>query len=487
MKKRVETGTSRWCPPLPSAMKTRRSATCRSSRRRPSTSQRRSPPSTIAATIARSRWVRSAAVSWSTSVGLRILGQLAGPPRQRHSLAGSGTLSTGGQAARHRVRADVAPDLQVGEEAADGRQPPGHGAGRHPARLLLGVDRLHHRCLSASAALGGDEPEHVGGPDHCRWLTNDGEEHLQVVGRGEHGVGSTTALEELQILIQQRHAQPHHRLTGRPSRTDQTRIGQGHLGASSSVDRQPQRLVEMSRKITGITSRSGCCNTARFGIRPAAHPADCPRRSKRDETVGTTFVFTMRSRTRAAIAAYPVAPVVYRRPVLRTLTGLMLGGMTALLVWSLLSPPASPADRVTQADWWLGPACLGILGGIYLYVASRLEVDATHLRIRNPLRRADIPLAHVTSVEAGSHLRIETDYAAFIAWGVEAARTQVMFGTYGTQAQLAQLIRDASTRATNSAQTQARYRWSSPDPVFCVCALALALFTVAVVVGTGTR
>jgi hypothetical protein len=32
------------------------------------------------------------------------------------------------------------------------------------------------------------------------------------------------------------------------------RIGQGHLGASSSVDEQPQWLVEMSRKITGITS-----------------------------------------------------------------------------------------------------------------------------------------------------------------------------------------------------------------------------------------
>ncbi|NYH92906.1 hypothetical protein F4554_005544 [Actinopolymorpha rutila] len=55
-------------------------------------------------------------------------------------------------------------------------------------------------------------------------------------------------------------------------------------------------------------------------------------------------MFAMRSRTRAAIAAYPVAPVIYRRPVLRTLTGLMLGGMTALLIWLLLSPPgADPA------------------------------------------------------------------------------------------------------------------------------------------------
>ena len=34
--------------------------------RRPRTSQRRSPPSTIASTIARSRWVRNAASSAST-------------------------------------------------------------------------------------------------------------------------------------------------------------------------------------------------------------------------------------------------------------------------------------------------------------------------------------------------------------------------------------------------------------------------------------
>ena len=55
-------------------MNTRRSATRRSSSRSPRTSQRRSPPSTIAATIARSRCVRSAAISASTSAGARIRG-----------------------------------------------------------------------------------------------------------------------------------------------------------------------------------------------------------------------------------------------------------------------------------------------------------------------------------------------------------------------------------------------------------------------------
>src|SRR5665647_2316178 len=76
VKNRAEIGISRWWPPLPSAMNTRRSATCRSPNRRPRTSQRRRPPRTIAATIAWSRWVRSDAVSASTSSGVRMRGRV---------------------------------------------------------------------------------------------------------------------------------------------------------------------------------------------------------------------------------------------------------------------------------------------------------------------------------------------------------------------------------------------------------------------------
>ncbi len=55
-------------------MNTRRPAASRSPMRSPRTSQRRSPLSTIAATIARSQCVRSAAISASTSAGARIRG-----------------------------------------------------------------------------------------------------------------------------------------------------------------------------------------------------------------------------------------------------------------------------------------------------------------------------------------------------------------------------------------------------------------------------
>ena len=81
----------------------------------------------------------------------------------------------------------------------------------HPGWLLLGVDRLHHRSVSAAGALGGDDPS-----------------------------TSTEATS-----------------SGGSSRADQARIGHGHLEAFSSVDRQPKRLVEMSCKITGITSMCG--------------------------------------------------------------------------------------------------------------------------------------------------------------------------------------------------------------------------------------
>jgi hypothetical protein len=121
--------------------------------------------------------------------------------------------------------------------------------------LQASFDRLQASTIAAAGALGSDEAEHIGGADVLRWLVHDAEEHPQVVRGCEHRVRSTPTREELQIIVDQR-PQPHHRLTGRSWRADQARVGQGHLAASSSVDRQPQRLVEMSWKITCITSMS---------------------------------------------------------------------------------------------------------------------------------------------------------------------------------------------------------------------------------------
>ena len=66
------------CPPLPSAMNNRFSPGCTSGSRSPSTSQRRSPPSSITCTMARSRWVRNAASRASASPGSMTRGKCAG-------------------------------------------------------------------------------------------------------------------------------------------------------------------------------------------------------------------------------------------------------------------------------------------------------------------------------------------------------------------------------------------------------------------------
>ena len=115
-----------------------------------------------------------------------------------------------------------------------------------PGRLQTSVDRLHHRDVSAAGALSGDEPQHVRRHDLGRSLLDHPEEHLQVIGRGQHRVRAAPALEELQIVVDHRLSEPDCRISRGSSRADQTWIGQGHLEASSSIDRQPQRLLEMS-------------------------------------------------------------------------------------------------------------------------------------------------------------------------------------------------------------------------------------------------
>jgi hypothetical protein len=105
-----------------------------------------------------------------------------------------------------------------------------------------------------TGALSGDEPQRVRRPYVIGPLVHHREEHPQVIGGRQHRVRPTPTLQELQIVIEQRHPEPHNHLAGWSSRTDQTRIEQGHLGASSTVDKQPQRLLEMSGRITCITS-----------------------------------------------------------------------------------------------------------------------------------------------------------------------------------------------------------------------------------------
>ena len=98
-------------------MNTRHSPSRRSSRRSPSTSQRRSPPSSIACTIARSRSVRSAAINASTSAGSRIRGRRRTPRTSGTDPAVAAmTALARRQAPRHRIRRHLAPGDQIAIE-----------------------------------------------------------------------------------------------------------------------------------------------------------------------------------------------------------------------------------------------------------------------------------------------------------------------------------------------------------------------------------
>jgi hypothetical protein len=116
-----------------------------------------------------------------------------------------------------------------------------------------------------------------------------------------------------------------------------------------------------------------------------------------------------------------------------------------------------------------------MFGFAYLYGSSTLTVDATHVRILNPLRRVTIPLVHVSSAVARSNLEVVTEYKHFFAWGVEAANVQLAVAEFGTQSDVAELITEAAQVATNGADPQAPYRFAMPDLFFWFVALVYAV------------
>ena len=185
-------------------------------------------------------------------------------------------------------------------------------------------------------------------------------------------------------------------------------------------------------------------------------------------------VSLLRPRTARAIAGYPDVPVRYHRPVLRLVAAAFLVGESVLNV-SLTIFPEGKGDDLTGGDWWLGLWFLLLLGGLYLFTASSLVVTRTHVIVRNPFRRADIPLGQVTMALRGSHLRIKTADRDFIAAGVEAAKVQIVTDDFGTQADLAKLINTAAGQASARDRADdwppARYRLAWPDPLFLAFAV----------------
>lgn len=181
----------------------------------------------------------------------------------------------------------------------------------------------------------------------------------------------------------------------------------------------------------------------------------------------------LRPRTARAIKSWPQAPVVYHRPFLRTVTALFLIGMLVLYTSDVWFPP--PDDPLLASDWWLGLGIFAMLGGLHLFASSKLRITSTHVEISNPLRRATIPLAHVTGATAGSNLRVETAYNHFNAWGVEAANAQMAADNLGTQDDLVTLIEEAAHAAPADDGPPARYRLTWPDPLFLLTATVMAV------------
>ncbi len=191
-----------------------------SARVRPRTSQRRSPPNTMANTIARSRWVRSAAMQRVDLGWGEDLRERARHPHQRHLLAASAPPA-GREPPRHRVRAHrrVTTSDQVRVEARDRRQAPGDRAGRQPR---LAVADPHHRAV---AALMGEEVEHICGHDLGRVLVDHTEEGLQVMRDRPKRVRPGPARHERQVRVDQRITQFETGLTTARRGPDQARKG----------------------------------------------------------------------------------------------------------------------------------------------------------------------------------------------------------------------------------------------------------------------
>jgi len=189
-------------------------------------------------------------------------------------------------------------------------------------------------------------------------------------------------------------------------------------------------------------------------------------------------VVRLRSRTHGAMAGYPATPVVYRRPVLRAIAGLVLAGTAvglANMVWS--RPALAAEDRLGRSDWWIPVAFLIMFGGFYLYASTRLVLSQTAVRIVNPLAQVEIPLGHVTDAVPDWHLVVVTGYGRFRAWAVEAANVQMVAGEYGTQQGLADLIKQAASSADDGEKPRARYRPRVPDALFVLSALTLLVCT----------
>jgi hypothetical protein len=151
----------------------------------------------MAATIARSRAVRSAANRVSTSAGDTICGESLADPDERDGAGLAAAALASCEATRDRVGLDagITPSDQVGVEARHRRQPTGD---RRRRQTRLAIRDPHHGPV---ATLVGQEVEHVRRHDIDRGLVDHGEERLQIMGGGPHRVRPAPPRHERQVAI----------------------------------------------------------------------------------------------------------------------------------------------------------------------------------------------------------------------------------------------------------------------------------------------
>jgi hypothetical protein len=95
----------------------------------------------------------------------------------------------------------------------------------------------YRQSLTSRAAAGttSSSPCRRPAPDPPRRLRHYGEEDLQVIRHSQHRVRPAPARQELQVLIQQRHAEPRHNATSSVPRPGQANSTSRHARASISI------------------------------------------------------------------------------------------------------------------------------------------------------------------------------------------------------------------------------------------------------------
>lgn len=156
--------------------------------------------------------------------------QRPGDLDQRDALTWPLAFPSGREAPRYQVRRDIATDVEEREQTRDARQPAADSPRGHTACLILDrLELLGQRCLAG--ALRGHEPG-CRAPDAPAWAPCPRPRRTPSGHRPPPAPCSVgTTRQELQMVIEQRHAESNNGSTRWVTRVDQTLSDCRHAGA----------------------------------------------------------------------------------------------------------------------------------------------------------------------------------------------------------------------------------------------------------------